>query len=194
MINARRAHVLMVGEFCCSHVNSTGLYFEQMFHGLKEAYDVSVVSSVISDEVKASAKSFEVTGANLNLIPQIIVPLIRTMLIIRRALRVSKTADIIIIGTNPYWLPQLVRLKPRHCKAIIWCFDLFPENLILSNIKPTGLLSFLRRQFKHAYRGTDSVVCCGRDMEALIRNEYLLGTSVASFYIPNWSPKDDSIS
>ena len=183
--------ILAISEFCDASRSTTGLYFEEMVVGLSEDYNVTVVSTCFGKKVRSSS----IDCIKTNSFPNIRSSPLRLILIffqlLRNSISLKTQYDIIILGTNPYWLPLMVfNPKWKNSEKLIWCFDLFPENLC-----STGrfrVMAPVRWLFARCYRCASRVVVCGRDMLDLLATRYRVDHERIT-YIANWAPSDEKV-
>lgn len=183
--------IIAISEFCDASRNTTGLYFEEMVVGLSKDYDITVLATCFGKMARSSSINCVEIKSFSNIRSSFLRSILISLQSFRYTLNLKKQHDIMILGTNPYWLPLMILYpKWKNLEKLIWCFDFFPEN-VLSNAR-YQVLAPLRGIFAHCYRCASQVVVCGRDMRELMATQYNIPRERLT-YIANWAPADEKV-
>lgn len=102
----------------------------------------------------------------------------------------SRRGDVVLVVTNPPFLPFLVALASllRGAKTALIVHDVYPEALVAAGLLPRrgGLVRLAARVSRWLYGVMDQVVVLGRDMQTLAASK-LDGASDKIVVIPNWA-------
>lgn len=147
---------IVLNEFTSADINSTGFLFNFLIEKISCNYNVSEVN-LENIKFKNNLNSF-----------------VKAFYLVVKFLRRKKKDDIIIIGTNPPFLPYIYPLTNiKKNKSILYILDLFPQNLVTANIlrEKSFIYKLLMKIQKYLLSKYDAIVVIGRDMEqALIAN------------------------
>lgn len=102
--------------------------------------------------------------------------------------KVSKN-DTLLVVTNPatmIFISSLIK-KIKGCKVAIIVHDVFPENLHALGLLDNSTVTYkmLLRVFNWAYKNSDIIMVCGRDMKELFQSK-IPGYKGEILFIPNW--------
>lgn len=184
--------IIFVSEFAESASNSTGLFVGQICKIAEGAgYCVHVVSCDVNDSSVSGGKS--TVRLPLERLLKKLRPLYWFLLSVRLALQaygVSSKGDVIIVASNPLFLPLIIFclgfIFRRRTKALL-LFDIFPLNAIATEkLKSEAwVTAALVWVFDRAYSAFDAIIVNGRDCLDVI-NRWKSSAECRLIYVPHF--------
>ena len=184
--------IIFVSEFAESASNSTGLFVGQICQIAEGAgHCVHVVSCDVDDSTVSGGKS--AVRLHLEGLLKKLRPLYWFLLSVRlaqRAYGVSSKGDVIVVASNPLFLPLIIYclgcIFRRRTKALL-LFDIFPLNAIATEkLKSEGwFTATLVWVFGRAYSAFDAIIVNGRDCLDVI-NRWKSRAECRLIYVPHF--------
>jgi glycosyltransferase involved in cell wall biosynthesis len=113
-----------------------------------------------------------------------------------RVLRRVRRGDVVIVVTNPPFLPfgVLLACRLRGARCALLVHDVYPEVLVAAGLSrgSSVIARIAHVATKWLYRHSDRVIVLGRDMEALAKRK-LDGDTSKIVVIPNWADADEIV-
>ena len=168
--------IIFVNEFAHPESNSTGLFVSQIYTLVKsEGYDVYTVS--VDGDYASPGANQSIVRLPLRRRLKKIRPVYWFLISIRlglKAYRISCRGDVLVVGSNPVFLPLLIRLLAvfyRRRIKVLLLFDTFPLNAIVtSQLKPESKFTLVMLWlYNEAYSTFNAIVVNGRDCVEVIK-------------------------
>ena len=181
--------VNICSQFVDRKSNSTGYMWHNLILFLEEDFNIKVISTD-GDGTKNNYFTIKSTKLNYSFIGRLISLSSIAISIFIKMLKVIKSNEIIITGTNPvillFFIPFLKRMK--KLKWVLIVHDLYPWNLFVNqNIKNKVLKNSLEFFFKKIYDEADQIIVIGSDMKDYLSRHTKSNIQV----IQNWVSTED---
>lgn len=198
--------VWIVSELYYPEDTSTGYFLTRIAEGLVDNFRVGVLCSqptyssrgrrALPDETHNGVSIHRCWSSTFNkdVLPLRFVNIVTiTLSILLNGLRRFRSADCVLVVTNPPLLPFAVLIAARLCRSSCYLLihDVYPEVLTASGIAKSNSLSVrgLDWLMKQLYKRMAHIIVLGRDMAMLVRKK--METSAHHIQIiPNWADVD----
>jgi colanic acid biosynthesis glycosyl transferase WcaI len=197
----------VVSELYYPEETSTGYFLTQIAEGLARDFPVSVLCSqptyssrgqrAPARETRHGVDIHRCRGTVLDkdVLPfRLLNAVTITVSVFVKALAAFRRRDVVLVVTNPPFLPFLVHLAAvlRGARSLLLIHDVYPEGLVAAGFtgRRSALAAGLTWITRALYRSVDGIVVIGRDMKALVRKK-LAGAATPVSVIPNWSDTHD---
>jgi colanic acid biosynthesis glycosyl transferase WcaI len=199
--------IWLLTELYYPEKTSTGFFITGIAEGLAQKYQVNVITGAATINLEPVAKSnFEVHN-NVKIFrvrqllfhkSSLILRLISTLTcffsIFWKCLFLCQKGDIILVVTNPPFLPFAALLINwiKGIRFVLLIHDVYPEALVgASLISPTSVIvQSLNLAHRILYRHADRIITIGRDMSQLVRSKLFSTDWIKVQCITNWADVD----
>jgi hypothetical protein len=179
--------VIFATEYFDENQNSTGYLWSKIISKIKsDGFDVLVIPSGPHVE-----KYF--FGLNQNLLAKFFHQIKISLRLALGVILLKSKSNLLFTGTNPTVFLCLLPLLKLFFdfKWVLLVHDVFPENLVAARLIKNNNIIFklISRYFSWVYSSADTLLCIGRDMQALLNNK--TNGEVRTEFVPNWVSADD---
>ncbi|MEM2786132.1 MAG: glycosyltransferase, partial [Candidatus Nitrosotenuis sp.] len=196
----------IVSELYYPDESATGYLLTKIAEGLSQFYPISVIScrnTQCADHTGHQVKE-QRNGVTIwrswvshldknNLFFRLINATTSTIALFVRTLRLINAGDIVLVVTNPPFLPFVTKIACtlRGAKIMLLIHDVYPNVLVASGIlKPLSIVSRLfDRLTRNLYKSVNAIIVLGRDMQHLV-SEKIPSRNDHITIIRNWAETD----
>lgn len=201
--------VFVISELYYPEETSTGYLLTKTAEGLAEKFPVHVIcgqptysargTRAQATEERNGVRIERCAGTTLNkdsLWRRAINALTITSTVVIRALARIRKGDVVMVVTNPPFLPFAIstvcRLRGAKCALLI--HDVYPEVLIAAGLarESSAIAAALRVATRRLYDTVDRIIVLGRDMATLAERK-LTRDAGKVVLIPNWADDEDIV-
>jgi glycosyltransferase involved in cell wall biosynthesis len=186
---------------------STGYFLTGIAEGLGQSFDMKVITGVATAglqpiaaptrevhnqvEIRRSRKLF---FSRSSLLLRLFSTLLSFSSILWRGLLYCRKDDLILVVTNPPFLPFAALLIKwlKGTRFVLLIHDVYPEALIAASLaQPTSpIVKLLHLANRQLYHQADRIVTLGRDMTQLVYKKLCRSHWEKVKIIPNWADLD----
>ena len=187
--------IFIFTEFYYPNLLSSGYYLTKIAEHLSLNNDVTVITTGNSTfSTRNNVKIFRIKTKSFNkynLFKRVLAFISISLSFYNYAKQLGiKKDDKVFCVTNPaLFIPVIALLKKKiNFKLTILVHDVFPENLVATNIisKINPIYLLLLKIYNKSYGISNQVIVCGRDMKLLFENKLTNYSGIIKF-IPNWA-------
>jgi glycosyltransferase involved in cell wall biosynthesis len=192
--------ILIFSEFYYPDLLSSGYYMTEIAEKLALKHQVTVIttgeSTHVTNEITNNVSIIRIPKKNFNknILFQRLINFIylsfQFYLIGRK--KINRNSEVICVTNPSLFIPVIAYLKKvRKFRLTYFIHDVFPENLIATNILKSvnPFYKIIYWIFQKSFFQSNRIVTCGRDMKLLFEHKLpdYLGEVL---FIPNWGETD----
>jgi len=202
--SAKRPHVVFLNRSYWPDTEATGQLLTELTTDLTAWFDVTVIAGR-PNHVDKSVSTMQATDGNYKGVTvhrvrhsafskhstfgRLLNLLTFTVAAWRSTSRLVRSPDVIIVQTDPFFLPLIGRRLQRqfgNCPLVCYLQDLYPDIAVaVGKIREGWLTRWLRKRLFSVYRTSQQVVVLSQDMRRRCENHGVPSQSIE--VIPNWT-------
>ena len=199
-----KPRIWVLSEYFYPNEINTGYVMSEIAAGLQQQFDVRVISGPEANFLNgASAKPRErwcgidirrCRGTSFNrksFAGRITNAVTLSLVIFTAAIGAVQRGDIVLVVTNPPFLPLLALLVKwlKRARLVVVVHDVYPEAAIAARLLDRNSLvaRLMAVATRTVFRQSDRVVTLGRDMCQLVREKVGADRANCVVIIPNWA-------